>query len=356
MLSQEGSDEVDKMTAAISNRPTLKDIARAAGVSISTVSIVLSGKASERRISTQVVQRVQSVAAQKDYAPNLLMHSLRQGRTQILSFYNGYGYRNRGDLYMDRLTTALEQAAGARHYDILTHCDFARPVDEIYRLLNGGRADGLIFFGPQQDDPLLLLLRASRLPTVILTHRDEAGILSAVSEDMVSGMQQVASELAALGHRRVAALTGSWADAGPRIDSLRARLAEWDIPLPENWVIPVSEDSVVLDDVLHGLMASPEPPTALFCWQDRVGYQMLEACERVGIAVPEQLSLVGYDGLHWPSRSPHILASIAIDLTSLAEAAVGLLDDLLTKKVSSPQNIVLPVKLQRGTTLAPPPK
>ena len=345
---------MDEITANTNNRPTLKDIARAAGVSISTVSIVLSGKASERRISAQVVQRVQSVAAQKDYAPNLLMHSLRQGRTQILSFYNGYGYRNWGDLYMDRLTTALEQAAGARHYDILTHCDFARPVDEIYRLLNGGRADGLIFFGPQQDDPLLSLLRESRLPTVILTHRDEAGKLSAVSEDMASGMRKIASELAVLGHRRIAALTGSWADSGARIESLRTHLAEWGIPLPDHRVVPMSEDTVVLDDVLHDLMAAPEPPTALFCWHDRVGYQMLEACERVGISVPEQISLAGYDGLHWPSRSPHILASVAIDLTELAEAAVGLLDDLVTGRANPPQNIVLPVELQRGTTLAAP--
>ena len=346
---------MDEITAYTNNRPTLKDIAHTAGVSISTVSIVLTGKAAERRISAQVVERVQSVAAQKDYAPNLLMHSLRQGRTQILSFYNGYGRRNRGDLYMDRLTTALEQAAGGRHYDILTHCDFARPVDEIYRLLNGGRADGLIFFGPLQDDPLLSLFKASRLPTVILTHCDEAGILSAVSEDMPSGMRMIASELAALGHRRIAALTSSWADAGARVASLRARLAEWNISLPEHWVIPATDDGAGLDDVLRDLMASPEPPTALFCWHDRVGYHLLESCERVGIAVPEQLSLVGYDGLHWPSRSPHLLASVVVDLAALAEAAVGLLDDLVTGQVTPPQNIVLPVELQRGTTLAVPP-
>ena len=124
-------------------------------------------------------------------------------------------------------------------------------------------------------------------------HRDEAGILSAVSEDMPSGMGKIASELVALGHRRIAALSSSWADAGARIAALRVRLAEWNIPLPENWVIPMSDDTVVLDDVLQTLMASPEPPTALFCWHDRVGYQMLDACERVGIAVPPQLTPAG---------------------------------------------------------------
>ena len=114
---------------------------------------------------------------------------------------------------------------------------------------------------------------------MILAHRDEAWILSAVSEDMPSGMWKIASELVALGHRPIAALRG--------------RFAEWNIPLPENWVIPMSDDTVVLDDVLQTLMASPEPPTALFCWHDRVGYQMLEACERVGIAVPQQLTRAG---------------------------------------------------------------
>ena len=128
---------------------------------------------------------------------------------------------------------------------------------------------------------------------MILTHRDEAGILSAVSEDMLSGMRRIASELMALGHRRIAALSSFWADAGARIAALRGRLAEWNIPLPESWVIPMSDDTVVLDDVLQTLMASPEPPTALFCWHDRVGYQMLEACELVGIAVPPQLTLAG---------------------------------------------------------------
>ena len=95
------------------------------------------------------------------------------------------------------------------------------------------------------------------------------------------------------GHRRIAAISGSWTDAGARIAALHGRLAERNIPLPESWVISMSDDTVVIDDILQTLMASPEPPTALFCWHDRVGYQMLEACERDGIAVPQQLTLAG---------------------------------------------------------------
>ena len=346
---------MNKVTVLGTNRPTLKDVARTAGVSVSTVSIVLTGKAVERRISSQVVERVRQVAAQHDYAPNLLMHSLRQGRTQILSFYNGFGYRNRGDLYMDRITTALEYAAGSRHYDILTHCDFSRQVDDIYRRLNGGRSDGLIFFGPQHGDPLLALLRASRLPTVILSYGDEEGILSSVSEDMPAGIRGLADELVAQGHRRIAALTDPWTDATARIAVLREHLGAQGISLREDWIFRMTQELPMLDNTLRSLMEAPEPPTALFCWHDRAGYLALDACERLGIAVPQQLSLVGYDGLHWPSLSRHILTSVAVDLDALANTAVVLLQELIEGEVSPLKNVVLPVTLLAGTTLGPAP-
>ena len=344
---------MNKVTTLRTNRPTLKDVARTAGVSISTVSIVLAGKAAERRISAQVVERVRQVAAQQDYAPNLLMHSLRQGRTQILSFYNGYGYRNRGDLYMDRLTTALEYAAGTRHYDILTHCDYSRPVYDIYHRLNGGHSDGLIFFGPQQDDPLLTLLRASRLPTVVFAYGDEKGILSSVSDDMPAGIRRLADELVAQGHRRIAALADPWPDATARLAVLREHLGAQGITLRDDRIFRMTEELPALDNLLRSLMDAPDPPTALFCWHDRAGYLAIDACERLGIAVPEQLSLVGYDGLHWPSLSRHILTSVAVDLDALAEAAVVLLQELIAGEFLPPKNVVLPVTLLPGTTLGP---
>lgn len=351
-------------TAAATGRATLKDIARIAGVSVSTVSIVLTGKSVERRISAEVAQRVREVAAQQDYSPNLLMNSLRRGRTHVLSFYNGFGHRDRDDLYMDRLSTAVERAAGMHKYDVLVHCDYTCPPEESYRRLNGGLADGLLFFGPGLDDPLLALLGASRLPTVVLNHAGrDSSLLSFVRDDSEDGMRRVADELAALGHRRIAAISHrgatdpeeNWVDAAARIAFLRARLIEHGLDLPPERVIPMCEGVVDLDHALKELLGTPESPTALFCWHDRVGYQVLEACDRLGIRVPEQLSVVGYDGLHWPSRSRHVLASVAVDMDALAEQAVVLLDDLIEGRLSPPQQQVLPVTLTQGTTLATAP-
>src|SRR5438128_2639615 len=86
-------------------RATLGDIARRSGVHASTASAVLAGKTKERRISEEVAARVRQAAAEMDYAPNLLVHSIQRGRTHVLSFFNGYRNRDRRDFYMDALST-----------------------------------------------------------------------------------------------------------------------------------------------------------------------------------------------------------------------------------------------------------
>jgi LacI family transcriptional regulator len=81
---------------------------------------------------------------------------------------------------------------------------------------------------------------------------------------------------------------------------------------------------------------------------------VLEACDRIGIAIPERLSLIGYDGLHWPSVSPHVLASVVSDLDTIADAAVRLLDQLIRGEATAPVARQFPVRVDHGTTLAPP--
>src|SRR5690242_16805077 len=129
-------------------RPTLKEVARQAGVSVSTASFVLTGQSKKRRISGEVSERVRGVARERGYVPNLLVRSLQRGRTHAISFYNAFGNRFLDDLYMDRVSNVVEFAAGARGYDVLVHCAGRRTADEVYRLLAGGFSDGLLFYGP----------------------------------------------------------------------------------------------------------------------------------------------------------------------------------------------------------------
>jgi len=234
-------------------------------------------------------------------------------------------------------------------------CDFSRSPQETYRALCGGRADGLLLFAPPPTDPLLPLLRASRLPVALLGARDPAGKLSSVKDDVLSGMRQVAETLTGLGHTRIAVIVeeGESRDAQERVHLLRAHLQPLGAAIRDDRMKTLRGGN--RDALLESLMGAPEPPTAIFCWRDRVAYWILEGCDHLGIAVPQQLSIVGYDGVHWPAATRHVAASVSVDMQAISDAAVHLLDQFITGHATGVHEAALPVALLPGTTLGPAP-
>jgi DNA-binding LacI/PurR family transcriptional regulator len=254
---------------------------------------------------------------------------------------------------MDTLSSAIEMAGGEAGYDILVHCNFNRSPKEIYQFLNGGLADGLILFAPQATDPLLALLHKSSLPVVVLNGRDPAKVFPSVADDVAQGMELVVQELLAQGHRRIAIFkdgAGESRDSHTRVELLRSNLLRSGVPVPDEWVVPAREDA---REVINRLMDSPAPPTAIFCWHDRLAYGVLASCDRLGIVVPQQLSIVGYDGLHWPSSTRHIAASVTVPQSMLARQAVRLLDDYINGYEGPLREETVSVTFNPGTSLGP---
>lgn len=338
----------------VRERTTLSKVAVLAGVSTSTVSLVLSGKGDQRRIPQETRDRVRQAAEDLNYAPNLLTRSLRRGRTNVLSFFTSFRHREWGDLYMDRVSSAVETAGGEFGYDILVHGNFRRSLKEMYQFLNGGMADGLLLFAPQPDDPLLEMLRRSPLPVVLVNGRDPLGQYSSARDEVEQGIELVVDAFLDAGHRRIAALGSVGADvrdSDDRIVRFRQSLERRGLGLPDGAVAWVEKDP---RPGLEKILAGPEPPTALFCWHDWIAYRALEALESMGVDVPGELSIIGYDGLHWPSTSRHICTSIEVDLRAIAHAAVRLLDQSIADPSAESAHEIVPVRLRPGTTLAAP--
>jgi len=332
-------------------RATLHQVAERAGVSISTVSLVLAGKASHRRISDDTRDRVRKAAEDLNYSPNLLTRSLRRGRTHVLSFYNAFRKREEADVYMDTLSSAIEMAGGEAGYDVLVHCNFNRSAREIYQFLNGGLADGLILFAPRQEDPLLAMLHKASLPVVLINGRDPGRIFPSVSDDVAAGMRLVSDALLEQGHKRIAILAprpGESPDADLRIQLLISNLTDVGVSVPEKWIRPSGQDAQA---VLREFMSEPMPPTALFCWHDRLAYGVLASCDTLGIDVPAQLSIIGYDGLHWPAHTRHLAASVQVNQATLARMAVRILDEYIGGYQGPLLEEVLPVTFSNGTSL-----
>lgn len=347
-----------KSTRSATERPTLVEIAQRANVSVTTVSLVLNNKAKERRLSDTVISRVLQVAEELDYAPNRLVHSMQKGCTNTMVFYNAFRSRSKHDLYLNWLSIAMELAAGRHDYDLLIHCVFNRSGEETYRHLNGGLCDGVLLFAPLTSDPLLSYLRYSRLPSVLINSADPKGVLSYVKDDHIDGLRQVADTLFKLGHRRIAALgpfTQDNAETASRIWLLRQIFTSYGITIPERWMLPTDGLEEAVEATVRLLMTDRERPTAIFCWHDWLGYRVMEQCERLGVSIPDELSIIGYDGIPWPTKSHHELASIHVDMDEIAEASVTLLEGQIKDKISGPVGKVIPVTLQYGTTLAKAP-
>jgi len=344
---------MSKLSSTNRSRSTLHDVARVAGVSATTVSLVLAGKAGKRRISEDTHRKVQIAASELGYTPSLLHRSMRRGRTHVISLYNAFRNRDWSDLYMDRLSAAVENAGGGLGYDVLVHCNFRRDTKATYEFLNGGLSDGLILFGPASDDPLLPLLRESSLPTVLIGPLDDETSLSTIRDDEETGMRLVAEALIEKGHTQVAAIVqqfGGVIDPMGRLRRLQVELASRGVALPEENVIGWRNSPA---DALDRLFALSPRPTALFVWHDRTAYQIVEACEAAGIRVPEELSIIGYDGLIWPSTTGHVVTSVAVALDEVGRAAVSLLDRLIEGE-TGPLSQTISVQLTSGTTLGPP--
>ncbi len=328
------------------------DVAQMAGVSESTVSLVLAGKGEGRRISQDTHIRVRTAARVLRYTPSILHQSLKRGSTQVISLYNAFRMRDRNDLYMNSLSAAVSHASGKLGYDVLLHSNFQRDVRETYEFLNGGLADGLVLFGPSADEPLLPLLRESNLPTVVIGPRRDETALSTVMDDEELGMKLIAEALLSNGHRRIAAVVESAAgvlDPTGRLRRLQTELGKKGVEIaPENVI--VWGDSAT--DSIKRLQALPSLPTALFVWHDRTAYKLVEAAESLGVSVPKDLSIVGYDGMVWPSTTHQVVSSIYVPLDEMAEAAIELLHCLI-EGVKGPLNRTLPVHFFPGTTLGP---
>ena len=333
-------------------RAKIADVAKRAGVSATTASLVLNGRAAELRIAEATFQRVLEAAEELNYTPNMLQRSMRRGTTQLVSFYSAFRSREGNDLYMDRLSTAVQIAAGRVGYNVLFHCNFRQDARETFHFLNGGWADGLILFAPRDDDPLLPYLRNAGMPTVLLNGRDPDHLIHSVKDDVASGMRQIADELVDLDHKRVAAFLlddDYHRDSQDRLQLLRSCLESRGVEMSDELVVRAADP---LEDRLRETMALKDPPTAIFCWHDRMAYGLLEAADLLKIRVPDELSVIGYDGLRWPSSTHHTSASVKVHLQDEMHEAMRILDDAIHGRLDKVLELAFPVTFDPGTTVA----
>lgn len=330
---------------------TLKEVARAAGVHVSTVSRVL--RQDEPPFGwTEAALRVRKVADELGYRPNLSAASLRTRQTMTLG------------VVMPRLTDsvaavtcqAIEEAARQAGYQML----LASPPDEMtpqidsINLLLDRQVDGLILSNLHiPADPALQAVDHRGVP-VLLVSRHADSTLPSVTIDNRRGGYLATEHLIALGHRRIG-LVGSTSHTSAGNDRTRGyldALARAGIDPDPALIVAGQLDVAGGVDAGRRLLALPERPTAVFATNDEAALGVLGVARDMGITVPEQLSVVGFNDIPLVAQLPVPLTTVQTPSADMGTTAVARLLDLLADKPVESE--ILPVQLVvRDSTRTP---
>jgi DNA-binding LacI/PurR family transcriptional regulator len=327
---------------------TLKDIAHRAGVSPMTVSAVLRDNSVHVRVSDATRDRVLAVAREMKYHPNAVARALRRQRTNVIGLYSGFGYLDARNPFVSEIIGGLQEGCDEHQKDLLLHGVFqGRSVDNIYAELADGRIDGLVVIAPP-DDPLVDRLAQSKLPVVVVV--DAVPALPCVVADGVRGMNLLMDYLVGKGYRRFVyrEWDRSLDSVSRRIATFREYAARHDLYATE-WVAPQQTepgDAVVAEWLRR---AASERTTVFVCWNDVAAYDLLAHCAVLGIRVPQDVAIAGFDGLTTPLAAGYRLTTVRAQWAEVARTAVSQLVGALNGK-NIAQETVLPVELICGDT------
>ncbi|GAA2294917.1 LacI family transcriptional regulator [Streptomyces kunmingensis] len=329
----------------------LKDVAARAGVSVRTVSNVVSGSAS---VAAETRQRVQEAIEELGYQPNLAARSLRAGRTGII----GLAIPELHSPYFGELAGLLVDEAQRRSWTVII--DQTRGDAEAERRLltqSGGRVvDGLII-SPWALDPAELAATAPAVPLVLLGERSPQEAADRVAVDNVAAADEATSHLIGLGRRRIAAIglqphlhNGT---ARLRTEGYRRALDRAGLPHPTAAQRPVAalhraDGARAMAELIDG----PVAPDAVFAFSDELALGALHVAHERGLRVPEDLAIVGFDDIEDGRYSHPPLTTIAPDKQQIAERSLQCLADRIYSPGNDvpPQELFVPHRLvKRGT-------
>ncbi|MGW2279986.1 LacI family DNA-binding transcriptional regulator [Streptomyces sp. NPDC001770] len=330
-------------------RPTSRDVARVAGVSQATVSLVLGGKW-PGRVSEATAERVRAGARELGYRPNLAARSLRLGRTRTaLLVVPALTHEFFARVYTGAASVAADHDFGVVLYP---SPDGTGPAKDPFASARAA-LDGVI--ASSMATEALGALGGTELPLVMLdSDPSGTGAAARVNLDIADGMRQVAEHLLALGHRRfthVAAAVDSWTFA-VRARALRETLAA----VPGTSLRTVASPLEVSGGLraAEAALTGPGPrPTALVCDGDVLAAGACKAARRLGLRVPDDLSVSGFDDLALATAVEPELTTVALPAEQVGErgmaALLAVLDGRPARTGSLPVELVV-----RGSTAPPP--
>jgi LacI family transcriptional regulator len=336
-------------------RVTITDVARAANVHASTVSRVLNARA-ELSLLPETRERVIAAATRLGYRPSALARGLRLRRTFTL----GMLVPDITNPVFPPIIKGVEGAAHARGYHLIlcnTDDSFEREASYL-RVLREWRIDGLLIASSSTRDDTIEELRREKVPFVLMNTASRASDDLAVAPDNRQGVAAALDHLIELGHRRIGLIAAPQTTmAGQeRLLAARATLRRHHLVQDEALVAVAesfSEESGYR--AARRLLLDGEPPTAIFAANDLIALGALRLAREVGLQVPNDLSIVGFNDIPLSELFDPPLTTVHVPQEEMGLLAASLLIDQVEGRRIGRRQVVLETGLEiRGSTAPPP--
>jgi DNA-binding LacI/PurR family transcriptional regulator len=306
---------------------SLREIAREAGVSITTASRVLNNTALHK-VSERTRRRVLEIAHAHRYRPNRQAVALASGKPpNSIGLVMPYSSHIFDSFYFSQVTAAVADVAAAHGMDINLLVVREGTAERYLDFLSGHRVAGAILLGTDLEDAALAECRDLRTPFVLINNTAPAPGVHTVSCNNRAGAREMTRHLLSLGHARIGFIAGpaNLLDARERLEGYRDALAEAGIPVEEALIAPGDFTEKSGREAMRALLNASPRPTAVFAANDESAIGAMQVLKREGLRIPDDMALAGFDDIPLAQYLDPPLTTVHQPFYRLGETAAGVL-------------------------------
>jgi LacI family repressor for deo operon, udp, cdd, tsx, nupC, and nupG len=304
---------------------------------LTTVSRALNDRPD---IDLETRERILAIAQDLGYAPSAIARSLATQRTHTI----GLAVRTHLDMWDAEVILPIEELARASGYEVFVSSHHAEPDRErsVRRAFHSRHVEGMIVINSVLGEEILTRHVSLGIPVVLISPLVQPPDRYTVQSHDVGGARSAAEYLIRLGHRRIAHLGAPvWSTPGrDRLQGYRAALEAHGIDWDRELVLEGDAHETGGLEGAQALLAIPEPPTALFCFNDLTAVGAYHGARRKGVDLPRDLSVVGFDDVSLVHCMDPPLSTVRQDMEALGGQAAQMLFDLIAGREAQPPVIL----------------
>lgn len=322
---------------------TIEDISARLGISISTVSKALNDYPD---VSQKTRQMVREAALQMGYQPSAAARNLRRGRTEKLGLLINHSLSYISE-YLSEIMSGIALTAEQNGKNIILYTETVKQPDGLAKICRSGEIDGALLLWANPTQEMLELLGSEHLPYVVLGRRVAYEPASYVAPDNFTGAYQLTRHLIERGHRRIGFMRRQL--HGPtnidRFAGYQRAHEDAGLMIDEALIVNTEIEPNSGYYALLKLIDQAQPPTAVFAFHDLMAVDALRAAADRGLTVPDDIAIVGFDGLRSSEITNPRLTTVKQPLVAMGQKAVEILLDQLKNPLLPAQHYIFPVEL-----------